>query len=167
MKRIIGALLLVAVLSAMLAGCGLTVPRPEVKSGEFDASVTYEENGESKTLDLVFVCEYEGIGWTLEGSHYRDWKGYFKGYGEGDVIEICTTEDGGKVALCILIYPEYFMGEPGYDDFGPTLLMNYIYYEDGIEMIEDDQEIIAENYGIRGIGIECDAPIENSFDPII
>ena len=116
MKRIIGALLLVAVLSAMLAGCGLTVPRPEVKSGEFDVSVTYEENGESKTLDLVFVCEYEGIGWTLEGAHYRDWKGYFKGYGEGDVIEICTTEDGGKVALCILIYPEYFMGELGYDE---------------------------------------------------
>ena len=164
MKRIIGVLILASMLAVMLTGCGLTLPRPEVEQGRFNVSVTYEVNGEVNTRELVYICEYEGVEWTLEGTSYRAWNGYFEGYEQGDVIELLETEDGGKIALCILIYPEYFMGEPDYiDDFYPHVLMNYIYYENGEEMIEDDQELIAEDYGVRVIGCEYDKPIENSF----
>ena len=151
-------------LAVMLSGCGLTVPRPEVKEGEFDVSVVYEVNGEVKTLDLVYICEYDGVAWTLEGTHYRSWNGHFDGYEDGEVIEVLKTEDGGKIALCIMIYPEYFMGEPDFiDDFYPFVLINHIYYEDGNEMIDDDQELIAEEYGVRFISIDYDEPIENTF----
>ena len=163
MKRIIGFLLLTVILATMLASCGLTVPRPEVKEGKFDVAITYEVNGEVKTLDLVYVCEYDGVAWTLEGTSYRAWNGNFVGYDDGDVIPVLDTE-GGKVALCVLIYPEYFMGEPDYiDGFSPVVLTNYIYYEDGNEMIIDDQELIAEEYGVKVIGCKYSEPIENSF----
>ena len=163
-KRIIGVFLLAVMLAAMLSGCGLTVPTPEVKEGKFDVAVTYEIGGETKKLDLTYVCEYGGVEWTLEGAHYRAWRGHFDGYEDGDVIEICKTEDGGRIVLCFLIYPEYFMGEPDYiDDFYPHVLTNFIYYEDGIEMISDDQELIAKDHGVKIIGCEYDAPIENEF----
>jgi hypothetical protein len=57
------------------------------------------------------------------------------------------------------------MGEPDYiDDFSPVVLTNYIYYEDGNEMIIDDQELIAEKYGVKVIGCAYSEPIENSFN---
>ena len=164
MKRIVAFLLLTGLFAMMLAGCGLTVPRPEVKEGEFDVSVTYEVNGETKILDLVYVCQYNGVGWTVEGTSYRSWNGHFKGYEDGAVIDVCETEDGGKIQLCFLIYAEYFMGEPEYlNDFYPTVRTERIYYEDGVEMIDDDQERIAEDYGVRIISCEYDAPVENEF----
>ena len=163
MKRSL-CIFVVLLLLLGLTGCGLIPSRPEVKEGEFDVSVTYEVNGEIKTLDLVYVCEYDGIGWTLEGTNYRAWSGHFVGYEDGDVIEVLTTEDGGKIALCFLIYPEYFMGEPDYaTDFYPHVKTNHIYYENGEEMIDDDQELIEEDYGVRIISIDHDEPIENSF----
>ena len=165
MKRIISILLLTAALVSMLAGCGLALPAPEIKNGEFDVTVTYEVNGEVKTLDLVYVCKYGGVGYTLEGEVYRSWSGHFKGYDEGDVIDVIDTEDGGKVYLCFHIYAEYFMGEPDYiDNFAPWVAVERLYYdENGDEMIDYDQDEIAENYGVRVIGIEYDEPIQNIF----
>ena len=120
-------------------------------------------NGETKTLDLIYLCEYDGVGWTLEGTSCRAWNGHFEGYEDGDVIEVLKNDDG-KIVLLFLIYPEYFMGEPDYiDDFYPCVLTNFIYYEDGSEMIDDDQTLIAEKYGVKVINVEYDNPIENTF----
>ena len=164
MKKSICALIVLLLISLSLTSCGITVPHPEVKEGEFDVSITYEVNGEVKTLDLVYICEYDRVSWTLEGTSYRVWNGNFVGYDDGEVIPVLETESG-KVALCVLIYPEYFMGEPDYiDGFSPVVLTNYIYYEDGNEMIIDDQELIAEEYGVKVIGCEYSEPIENNFN---
>ena len=147
-----------------LTGCGLTLPRPDIKEGKFDVSVTYEVNGEIKTLDLVYICEYEGVNLSLDGTRYRAWNGHFDGYEDGEVIEVSEI-DSGKIALCFLIYPEYFMGEPDYAiDFYPQVLTNYIYYEDGNEMIINDQELIFEDYGVKVIDCKYSEPIENSFN---
>lgn len=163
MKKTLCLLLTLAPFLLCLAGCRFIVTRPDIKEGRFDVSVTYEVNGEIKTIDLVYICEYDGVNLTLEGTSYRAWSGRFDGYSEGDLIEILET-DGGRVALCFLIYPEYFMGEPDYEsDFYPRVLTNYVYYEDGFEMIDDDQELIAESYGVKIIGLEYDRPIENEF----
>ena len=164
MRKLLSALLLAGMFLCMLIGCGSTMPEPEVKEGEFDVTITYEVNGEVKTLDLVYVCKYDRVAWTLEGTRYRAWNGNFVGYDDGEVIPVLETE-GGKVALSVLIYPEYFMGEPDYiDDFAPVVLTNYIYYEDGNEMIIDDRELIAEEYGVKVIGCEHSKPIKNSFN---
>ena len=62
MKRILCTVLLVA-LVLMLTSCGLQVPRPEVKEGRFNFSVTYEISGVTNTFSAVYVCEFNGTNW--------------------------------------------------------------------------------------------------------
>ena len=147
-----------------LTSCGLTMPRPEVKEGQFDVSVTYEVGGETKTIDLVYVCDYDGVKMSLEGTRYRSWNGHFEGYEDGDVIEVSKNDDGSSIVFNFLIYAEYFMGEPDYVDFYPEAKTERIYFEDGIEMIDYDEERITEDYGVRIISIDYDEPIKNTFD---
>ena len=146
MKKSLCLLMALLLFSLSLTSCGFTMPRPELKEGEFDVSVIYEVGGETKTLDLVYVCEYDGIATTVDGTHYRAWKGHFKEYEDGETFEVYTAEDGSKIGFNFLIYAEYFMGEPDYvDDFCPHILTERIYFEDGIEMIDSNGEFIAEN----------------------
>ena len=172
MKRKLSVLILVLMLVGMLAGCGrLDVPRPDIRKGEFDVTVTYEHDGEVKTLSGVYKCKYTGIEWTVEGNFYRSWKGYFKSGIESEVIDICTTDDGGVVTLVLCLYPEYFMGDPEFADHVPDASLSLIYYSvreknhTVYDAIYDDAELIA-SHGVRIIGIECDKPIENSFEKI-
>ena len=164
MRKSLCFLIASLLLSLCLTSCGLTMPRPEVQEGQFDVSVTYEVGGETKTLDLVYVCDYDGVKMSLEGTRYRAWNGHFEGYEDGDVIEILKTDDGSRIVLNISVYAEYFMGEPESTDFYPEARIERIYFEDGIEMIDYDEELITEEYGIRIISIDYDEPIENSFD---
>ena len=164
MKKIICLFIALLLFSFALTSCGLTMPRPEVKEGEFDVSVTYEVGGETKTLDLVYVCDYDGVKMSLEGTRYRAWNGHFEGYEDGDVIEVTKTDDRSRIVLSFLIYAEYFMGEPDFVGFYPEAKTERIYFEDGIEMIDYDDELIAEDYGVRIISINYDEPIKNTFD---
>ena len=164
MKKIICLLIALLLFPLGLTSCGLTMPRPEVKEGQFDVSVTYEVGGETKTLDLVYICKYDGVKMTPEGTRYRAWNGHFEGYADGDVIEVSKTDDGSRIVLSFLIYAEYFMGEPESTDFYPEARTERVYFEDGIEMIDYNEELIAEDYGVRIINIDYDEPIKNSFD---
>ena len=163
MKKII-CLFMALLLLLGLISCSASVLRPEVREGKFDVSVTYEVGGETKTLDLVYVCKYEGVKMTLEGMHYRAWSGHFEGYDDGEVIDIFKADDGSNIVLNFLIYAEYFMGEPDYVDFSPEAKTERIYFEDDIEMIDYDQELIAKDFGVRIISINYDEPIKNTFD---
>ena len=164
MKKTICLLIALLLFSLGLTSCGLTMPRPEVKEGEFDVSVTYEVGGEAKTLALVYVCEYDGVKMTLEGTRYRAWNGHFEGYEDGEVIDILEADDGSRMVLSFLIYAEYFMGEPDCVDFYPEVSIERIYFEDGIEMIDYDQELIAKDFGVRIISIDYDDPIKNTLE---
>ena len=163
MKKTI-CILMALLLLLGLTGCGASVLRPEVTEGKFDVSVTYEVGGETKTLALVYVCEYDGVKMTLEGTRYRAWNGHFAGYEDGDVIDIFEADDGSRIVLNFLIYAEYFMGEPDFVDFYPEAKTERIYFEDGIEMIDYDEEFIAKDFGVRIISINYDEPIKNTFD---
>ena len=164
MKKIFTAFIVLLLFSLCLTSCGLTMPRPEVKEGQFDVSVTYEMGGETKTLDLVYVCDYDGVKMSLEGTRYRAWNGHFEGYEDGDVIEVSKTDDGSRIVLSFLIYAEYFMGESDFVDFYPEAKTERIYFEDGIEMIDYDEELIEKDFGVRIISINYDEPIKNTFD---
>ena len=164
MKKIICLWIVLLLFSLGLTSCGLTMPRPEVKEGRFNVSVTYEVGGETKTLDLVYVCDYDGVQMSPEGTYYRAWNGHFEGYEDGDVIEISKTDDKSRIVLSFLIYAEYFMGEPDFVDFYPQAKTERIYFEDGIEMIDYDEEFITEEYGVRIISINYEEPIKNTFN---
>jgi hypothetical protein len=161
-KRVLCSAILIVLLITTLTSCGLDVPRPEVKSGEFDFTVTYEFNGETKTVSGVYVCEYAGLSWSLDGGFHRDWDSYVEGVDE--VVEIGTSPDGGKVELIFAFYPEYFMGEDvSYDLNIPQPYISVTIIDDeGMTILHLPDEVEA-HCGARIISYEYDAPIENKF----
>lgn len=88
-KKSICILIVLVILLLSLTSCGLSsIPRPEIKSGEFNFSFTYEYAGETKTVSGVYVCEYDGIDRVLDGGFHREWSGYIKGGTEETSQEI-------------------------------------------------------------------------------
>ena len=159
MKKIF-IVIIALLLSIGITGCGANVPRPEVKEGRFNITVNYEHNGEKKTVSGVYVCEYDGvIGYNVNEAPFVSWKENFEGdIQDGGIIPICNTDDGGKIVISLLMYPEYFMGDPEGADRTPIIRVELWYPDEQI----DDVERIAE-LGVRLINYEYDDPIENTF----
>ena len=167
MKKIVCALILVLVVSIGMTGCGLTVPRPKVKEGSFNFSITYEVNGEVNTLSAVYMCEFDGVSWSLDGGYGRDWKAWTEGNFKGDDYSaiIGTTEDGGEIILFFGIYPEYFMndstGDRGIPE--PSVYIAYPENEHGEIGLVNDPAEVESLYGAKIISSEYADPIENEF----
>ena len=53
-------------------------PKPEITYAEFPFEIVYELEGETVTVNDVYVCEYDGIGMNEGVGKYREWKGYIK-----------------------------------------------------------------------------------------
>jgi hypothetical protein len=164
MKRLVTASILIILISVLLTGCGFIVPRPEIKTGEFNFSITYEMDGEVKNYTGVYVCRYKGVNWTLDGGYHRDWEGWVKDDEEEKTLIIGTTDDGGVIHLIHHFYPEYFMGDAEGDDLGDPVPYVAVYFEDGegLHILTDVNEI-EELYGVRIISYVYDSPIQNSF----
>ena len=151
--------------SLVLTSCGLTMPRPEVKTGEFNFSVTYEYGGESETISGVYVCEYNGTDWALDGGYHRDWKGYIKDGAAEQCIKLATAEDGSIVELNLYFDPGHFRGDSydeGDEPFAPMITVR-LEDEEGLSF-ENDADLIAETYGARIISYDYAEPIKNIFN---
>ena len=166
MKKLCIVLALLALLAICLTGCGLNVPKPEVKSGEFDFSVTYEVNGEVKTVSGVYVCEYAGVDWALDSGYHRDWNGSVKDNAVSEDYVVGTTEDGGTIMLYFGFNPDYFMGEDvagSMEAPKPYLVVTYPMDEfGGVEFIQE-ADVIETSYGAKVVSYAYDAPVENTF----
>ena len=160
MKRLLSSLLSVFMLVTFLTGCALDVPRPEVKEGRFNITVTYEYNGEVKEASGVYVCEYDGVNWwDINADPYANWKESYEGdIQDGGIIPICNTDDGGEIFISLLLYPEYFMGDPEHAESTPIVRAEIFYDDRQI----DDADVIAE-YGVKLIDCKYDKPIENTY----
>ena len=166
MKRIICTMLLMFAFVSTLTSCGLAVPRPEVEEGKFNFSITYEINGKVDTLSAVYVCEFDGVSWSIDGGYGRDWKAHTEGNYEGDDYSaiIGTTEDGGDIILFFGIYPEYFMNDStaGRGVPEPSVYISYTVDVDEYSIVNDPTEV-EEIYGAKIISYEYDAPVVNTF----
>ena len=173
MKKTVSVLVVVLLLAGMLSGCGLTVERPDIKEARFNFSVTYELNGEAITFTGVYVCEYTGVSWSLDGGYSRGWTGYIENNpttGRPDNgIEICTTEDGGKIILDPGLHPAYFMNDPVYvgvlEAPVPTLILEYATENENEISFSSDEEDLAK-HGVKLISYEYDAPVSNTFGSV-
>ena len=168
MKRKLIALLLALVLVGTLTSCGLAVPRPEIKEGRFNFSITYEIRGEVSTFSSAYVCEFDGTSWTIEGGRStRDWASYTEGDHEGDdyCAIVGTTDDGGSIVLFFGIYPEYFMGDLTADRGipEPSVYITYPENEYGETVIVNGPDEVEALCGVRIISYEYDEPVENTF----
>ena len=149
-------------------GAFLTVPKPEIREGEFDFALTYEVDGETKVIEGTYVCEFDGISRNIDGKGRR-WIGYIKDHDYFTCYEIKTTDEG-VINVDLDISSEFFMSDPLYklskntDDPKPE---PYLYVTSASETNEDTtNEIIFSPYegdDVKIISFEYDEPIENTY----
>ena len=170
MKRRVLALVLVLLLAGMLTSCGLQVPRPEIKEGRFDFSITYQIGEEVETFSAVYVCEFAGTSLSVEVLSYnRDWEDHTEGEyeyeGDDYAATVGKTADGGDIILFFGVYPEYFMGDSTGDRGAPEPSIYVVYPEDedgAIATVGTPEEVEA-LYGAKIISSEYAAPVVNTF----
>ena len=169
-KKLLCAVILALLLALLLSSCA-KVPLPKVREGRFNFSVTYEVNGEVKTISGVYVCTFIRPSMDLTGID-REWSGYIEGSPEIDEeeIEVLLTDDG-RITLDLGLYPEYFMSDPfywgyNYEDSEPKASLLIVYNEDiapDMGYFSTDPEVIGA-YGVKVISYEYDEPIENIYE---
>ena len=162
MKRIVTVLLLILMCTSLLSGCIASVAEPEIKSGEFNFSVTYELQGEIHTVSGVYVCKYEGVEWVIDGGFHREWSGYIKGGEMEDNILIGKSANGGDIDLKLALEPDYFMGDSYYAIPEPMIIVT-VSDDEGF-YFQNDPDVVAATYGAKIISYEYDQPIKNSFN---
>lgn len=161
-------LLAAALLAGSFTGAFITVPKPEIKEGEFDFAFTYEVDGETKKIEGTYVCKFEGVSKNLDGVG-RNWTGYIKDHGSFTDYEIKTTDEG-IIRVNLDLSSEFFMSDPFYksnadtDDPKPE---PYVYITSGDSSAEDPANEVAfsiyEGDDVKIISFEYDSPIENMY----
>ena len=176
-KKFLLTVYLSVVLLITFAGCGKGL-EPVVKAGRFDFSVTYEVDGAKEIVSGVFVCEFAEVVKALDGS-YIEWDSYIedtelsnrlnknRGY-----LPLKTCDDG-VIYLDFCLSAKYFMTDPSFGNanadatissIAPRLFIEYNETKGeklGVWYSED--KVILENYGVKLISYEYDAPIENIY----
>ena len=162
---LISGLLIAAFIAGAFTGAFITVPKPEIKEGEFDFALTYEVDGETKVIEGTYVCEFDGINRAVDGVA-RKWIGYIKDHDNFTEYEIKTT-DNGVIMVSLDIRPEFFMSDPDYIDSYDIVPEPYVFITSGDPTIEDPtNEIFFDYYegdDVKIISFEYDEPIENTY----
>lgn len=152
----------------------LLVPKPEITYGEFPFKLTYEINGEIKTIEDTVICEFDGFEVIGEAGKYRKWKTSLKSGNERvtllDLRPLEDVNEFGQIMLEMFFSygsGEYYMGDEQRYSLNPEI-RDYIEYEyknaDGTTGESSYKADIAyEKYKIRLIGWEAASPIQNSF----
>ena len=161
-------LLVAALIAASFTGAFVTVPKPEIKEGEFDFALTYEVDGKTEKIEGTYVCKFEGVSRALDGVG-RDWKGYIKDHDDSASYELKTTDEG-TIKVDLDICSEFFMSDPNYqnmkssDDPKPE---PYVYITSGDTSVEDPaNEVFFSLYegdDVKIISFEYDQPVENTY----
>lgn len=157
--------------AATLLFCYTT--KPEVTTGEFPFSITYEYKGETKKLSGVLECEFSGS-YTVHGEHHRYW-GEEIIYENPENVEypfVIDQNDELQTSLSVYenMYAGYFMGDPLYKDYYEKYgcgsvepRVAYYDYKNNIFLEDANQDEIPESFGFRIIDFTYAEPIENSF----
>ena len=166
---ILFAITMVAYMAATLIFCYKT--KPEVTKGEFPFSITYEYEGETKTLSGVLKCEFSSSS-TIFTYHNRYWNEKIV-YDNPENVEypfLLKQDEESWLEVRENMSAGYFMGDPLYKDYyerqGMDGVAPYFVYEDYVNNIvlnEENQEEVLDSIGFKLIEATYADPIENSF----
>ena len=135
--------------------------KPTITEGEFPFSITYEVDGEIKTISDVYQARYiRNDGYANTKS--RVYEGVLKSSGENDTVYTLKKGQNTRVELWTHFYADYLMGDPEGDYFDDEPFAPIIYYYDADEIEYFDEETLAAQ-GVKLISYEYPTPIENSL----
>ena len=155
-------LLVSALIAGAFTGAFVSVPKPEIRDGEFDFAMTYEVDGETKKIEGTYVCKFDGISRQLDGVG-RKWIGYIKDHDEFTNYDIKTTDEG-TIKVDLDICADFFMSDPNYpnmkisDDPKPE---PYVYITSGDDSANEVTFNLYEGDDVKIISFEYDPPVEN------
>ena len=162
-------LLVSALIAGSFTGVFLSVPKPEIKEGEFDFALTYEVDGEIKKIEGTYVCKFDGISRNLDGVA-RKWIGYIKDHEDQFTYYEIKTTDEGTIKIELDISSQFFMSDPQYEivvSSGQTKPEPYVYITSGDPSIEEPSNVVSfdlyEGDDVKIISFEYDEPIENIY----
>lgn len=161
-------LVVAALIAASFTGVFITVPKPEIREGEFDFALTYEVDGKTEKIEGTYVCKFEGVSRALDGVG-RKWTGYIKDHDNSTDYELKTTDDG-VIMVDLDICADFFMSDPNYQNMKSTddpKPEPYIYITSGDTTVEDPSYenflSLYEGDDVKIISFEYDQPIENVY----
>ena len=135
--------------------------KPTVIEQEFPFSITYELDGETKTIRDVYKVKYQRNGGYAD-TKSRIYVGEIGNMGEGTTVYTLKQEENERIQLWTHLYPDYLMGDAWYDYFDNESFEPKIYYYDAQEQEFGDEETLLA-HGVKLISYEYPTPIENSF----
>jgi hypothetical protein len=137
---------------------------PTVTNQDFDFSITYKLDGETKTINGVYSNRFTGFGGNGVDPLCRYYEGTYKVEGEddGDRCFTIAEKDGYKLYIVALLNDCYLMGDKkneSYDSYieVPTLEAED---QDGIQYGEAD---LPDVFDAEIVSFEYPQPIENTF----
>ena len=142
-------------------------PKPQITYGEFPFELIYEINGETKTVNDDFVCEYGGVAVDAANGKFRWWKSYLKSGNtritllKNDETEIFYTPDINQHAAPV------YMGDTEIYHSINEVFPNALYTSD-FENKQVNSYIISademwEKYKLKLISWKIEPPIKNTF----
>lgn len=157
----IPVLILTLGLIAAVAAHFLTsmIKHPVIGEHDFDFSVTYNLDGETKILEGVYRCRFEGMSQGIDPLE-RIYSGMYltDGSGKTDSTFPIAEKDGMELGLVVIFSDAYLMGdEDGSHHFDPYLVVT-----DRDNIVYDDPEMLAK-FDAQIIGWEYPQSLENTF----
>lgn len=159
------ALILAIAFVLALVVCLFTniVMTPSIAEYEFPYSVTYKLNGETKALEGIYKCTYEGF---REGENPRDryYTGEFIVDGQATLAHTYTIaqKDGAELYIVTLFNDCYLMNDTKNKDYRPFLEEPYLEALDK-EGYPYDETTMPREFTAQIISWEYPEPIENKF----
>ena len=161
----IPALILTIGLVLSLVACLFTnvIMTPAIAEHDFKYSVTYKLNGETKTLEGVYKCFYEGFD---QGGDPRDryYTGEYTVDGQTTLSHTYTIaeKDGAELYIVTLFNECYLMGDTKDMDYEPFLEEPYLEAVDK-EGYPYDETNMPSEFTAEIVSWDYPEPIENTF----
>lgn len=153
--------IIIAIAASLLLSMQKT---PTVTNQDFNFSITYKLDGETKTINGVYSSRFTGFGATGVDPLCRYYEGTYKVEGEddGDRCFTIAEKDGYELYIVALLNDYYLMGDKeneSYDSYteGPTLEAED---KDGNQYDGTD---LPDIFNAEIVSFKYPEPIENSF----
>lgn len=162
--KIPAIIMAIGLVLAVIAHLAVSVVRtPDIASHDFDYSVTYQLDGETKTLEGVYRCSYAGYG---KGSNPHD-RYYTEEYivnGEEMLSHACTIaeKDGVELYIVTIFDSSYLMGDTKDRDYRPFLEDPFLEAMDG-EGNQYGAEELPDMFDAKIVSWEYPEPVENRY----
>lgn len=139
--------------------------KPVITEQSFPFTITYEFQGEVRTIEDEFVCSYDGR--TAYSNPYdRYYSGYLANANEGRIggDYLIESYDNGELVIITRFFAGYMMDKQYKDHYNEYYRFEpyvaFFDYESYMELSEPEE---LEPYGVRIIDWEYPEPVENSY----